>query len=116
MERQYSDVVLQCLQTCFVVFIVVPNSCIQCFSFTACPINHLCAHICPYYNVLPGPARQPRRTTGMIYVIVRTCLLGVYHEYTEGVARGIMVIVFCDKTEIGPWLGGVCHGLFSVAP
>ena len=47
--------VKQCLQTCFVAFILVPyHTHIQSFSFITCSISQLCAQICPYYNVWPG--------------------------------------------------------------
>ena len=36
------------------LFIVVPHTHIQSFSFITCPVNQLCALICPYYNVWPG--------------------------------------------------------------
>ena len=37
------------------MFIVVSfHTNIQSFSFITCPINQLCAQICPYYNVWPG--------------------------------------------------------------
>ena len=45
--------VKECLQTC--CFVVVSfHTQIQSFSFITCPINQLCAQICPYYNVWPG--------------------------------------------------------------